>query len=156
MSLVASFIDYSTSFMMARIEAEIYMRIYQYAAEDFRATSDCQQTHAQIQTWQVTTEANVNAFSTNLVSHIHGNGNMGSPTTPPMGLAPYISTPASLIPLNTTARIDNIAANYAIPSVTLSYVDLSMSGMNFTQPTFRRGFQIPIAYGPISQTLKTE
>ncbi|RLA66537.1 MAG: hypothetical protein DRQ78_04100 [Epsilonproteobacteria bacterium] len=154
MGLPINFIDYSSSFMMARIEAEIYMRIYQYAAEDFRSTFDCNTAHQRIITWQTQSELSVSNYAAQIAFHIHEAPE--GPTSPPIPQAMYQMVVPALPPLNLTGRIDNIAANFVIPSVTLSYIDLSFRSFNIYMPTFRRGFQIPIAYGPISLSLKLE
>jgi len=154
MPLPINFIDYSSSFMMARIEAEIYMRIYQYAAEDFRATIDCNYAHDRIIAWQGESESSTIAYAAGIAMHTHICPEGG--TSPPIPFTSYAAIPPALPPLNLTGRVDNIIGNVAIPVPTLSYIDLSFRGLNVSVPSFRRGLQIPIAYGPISLSLKLE
>jgi len=154
MSLPINFVDYSSSFMMARIEAEIYMRIYQYAAEDFRSTADCNYAHDRIITWQSQSESATIAYATEVSTHTHICPEGG--TSPPLPFSSYMAIAPALPPLNLTGRVDNIAGNVAVPIPTLSYIDLSFRGLNVAVPSFRRGLQIPIAYGPISLSLKLE
>ncbi|RLA65128.1 MAG: hypothetical protein DRQ78_05535 [Epsilonproteobacteria bacterium] len=154
MGLPVSFIDFSSSFMMARIEAEIYMRIYQYAAQDFRATSDCNLAHQAITFWQEETEVAVASYAQSMMLHFHEAPE--GPTSPPIPPVMYPFIPPSLPPINKTGMFDNIAANIVIPSANLSYIDTSFRSLNITMPNFRRGLQIPIAYGPVSLAVKIE
>jgi len=155
MGLPIAFIDFSTSFMMARIEAEIYMRIYQYAAEDFRSTADCNFAHQRVIGWQSASEVSTAAFAAQVAFHVHVCPRCGI-TTPPIPMPTYQMIPPALPPLNLTGRIDNIIANIAIPLPTLSYIDLSFRSFNIPMPAFRRGLPIPIAYGPIGLGIKIE
>lgn len=135
-----TFIDYSSSSMMSAQEAELYMRIYQYAAEDFRAVTDCTTAHN-----------NVTSYTTNLATqlmsvvntHTH-TGNFGAPTSPPM--SPVTPPPAPVVPMSTTGVAENKSGNNVVGSSKVSYIDTRISGSINTIVTYlRRGKPIPIA-----------
>jgi len=154
MGLPVSFIDYSMSFAMLRIEAEIYMRTYQYAAQDFRSTSDCNIGHQAIAFWQEETEASVLNYAQQVSMHIHEAPE--GPTSMPLTPMIYMAAVPSIPPINKTGTYDNIAANVMVPTPTLTYIDLSFRAFNIAVPNFRRGLMIPWAYGPIALSLKLE
>ncbi|RLA65997.1 MAG: hypothetical protein DRQ78_04820 [Epsilonproteobacteria bacterium] len=154
MGLSTVFIDYSMTFAMMTVEAEIYMRIYQYASEDFRATSDCNIAHNLVTTWQTASESAVSTYATQMATHIHPTpeGPSGPPTPPGI----YAQVPPSLPPVNKTGSIDNVIGNIKILMSVMTYLDLSFTSVNVAIPNFRRGLQIPIAYGPFSLALKIQ
>lgn len=153
MSLLITFTDYASSTWMAKVEAEIYMRIYQYAAEDFRSVRDCNTGHRLVNTWMRTTNSSLQSFSGILQAHVH-TGAFAGPTTPPVTPVLLVTTPPPPVPISTTLAVENQGSNLMIPSATLSYVDVSLSGINVAHVTFRRALEIPITYGPVSLAVK--
>lgn len=152
MPLPVTFIDYASSTWMAAVEAEIYMRIYQYAAEDFRAVTDCKRAHQLVNGWMTSTNSNLQGMKSILQGHIHIAPR--GPTSPPV--TSILLTPVSPppLPLSTTLATENQGANRMVPSATLSYTDLTLTGINVAQSTFRRALEIPITYGPVSLATK--
>lgn len=153
MPLPVTFIDYASSTWMASVEAEIYMRIYQYAAEDFRAVTDCKRAHQLVNGWMTSTNSNLQGMKGILQAHVH-TGAFAGPTSPPV--APILLTPVPPppVPLSTTLATENQTANLMIPSATLSYTDLTLTGINIAHSTFRRALEIPLTYGPVSLATK--
>lgn len=139
------FVDYSSSRMMHAQEAEMYMRIYQYAAEDFRAVSDCVKSHNTIDAFVTGLE---NTVITALNSHTHGNGNNGSPTTGPMTSFRLAVKPVA--PFSSTGVPENMGGNIVRPAGKLSYIDARITSPSNSIVTYkRRALEIPAAMGGI-------
>lgn len=155
MAIDALFINYSSSYWMAKIEAEIYMRVYQYAAEDFRAVSDCKLAHDGVDLWMTATSRAVSSFKDTVVAHTHV-GNLGAPTSPPSAPILFIEATNPPGPISTTLASENQDMNYMIASTTLSYTDNTNYGINIAASSFRRAKVIGIAYGTSSLATKEE
>ena len=154
--LSVDFINYSSSLWMEKIIAEIYMRLYQYAAEDFRSVTDCLTCHQNVQTWMAMTNMSLRNYQVQVQNHSHI-GNQGSPTSMPITGMIITTVVPSLLPISTTLRIENLSSNFTIPSANLSYTDLSGDvSTNVVMQSFRRALQIPIQYGPASLAVKVE
>jgi len=152
MPLPITFVDYASSTWMAKIEAEIYMRIYQYAAEDFRAVTDCKLAHNLVNGWMKATNSALKSTNFMVQLHTHPVPSLGTSLLPTPITLTTIPTPA--LPISTTLATENQSANLMLPSATLSYTDLTLSGINLATTTFRRALEIPITYGPISLATK--
>lgn len=153
MAAPITFVDYATSALMASLEAEMYMRIYQYAAEDFRAVTDCKTAHTLVNSWMTSTNAALTSTNALVSAHTHS-GFLGIPTTPPLSpiLLTTIAPPAT--PISTTLATENQGSNFMLPSVNISYTDLTLTGVNVGELSFRRALEIPLTYGVISLATK--
>ena len=157
MSLPVVFVDYSASAVQARHEAEIYMRIYQYAAEDFRSNKDCFTCHQGVFKWEASVEQRLTELGVKLVSHFHMVPQAPSGTLPSLPTTIDLSwklKPPAKIPISTTLVVENMQQNYVVPAANLTYVNLSMKGARVPVQTFRRGKMIPIATGITSGLIK--
>ena len=128
------FIDYASSFWQAKVEAEIYMRLYQYAAEDFRTVADCRVGHTLVNTWMANTNTSIKVYQQQVQSHTHiaPHGATSTPISPMQ----FQQILPPMIPISRTLRPENHFANYVIPGANLSYIDLSITGVNIPFPTF--------------------
>ena len=146
-------VDYASSYIMQKMLADVYERMYAYVASDFVNHED-----------NLVRENNEAAFFTQLLSliqtiiahintHIHTSGASGSPTSPPtVTLSPGMPD----LPVfyeNTTGTTTNFA-NQVTEFEYLSYVDLRTSG-NINQPivAYRRATPIPINSDSVTSTL---
>jgi hypothetical protein len=140
-------VDYSSSQMMAKQKADLYMRIYQYAAEDFRTVADCGTAHQSQAVYNQSIETRVINLTTQISTHTHlvPQSPVGilpsNPPTIPMNWQPG---QFPMLPLSTTLRNENLTGNNVIPSIELSYVDNSATGTNISYTSFRRALVIPI------------
>ena len=142
-----AYIDYSASHMMARHHAELYQRIYQYAAQDFRAVTDCLRTHQGI----VARDAQMNAALATIKMHTHMVPQSPSGTLPSLPpTEPNVIPATSKPPISTTGVPENQAANRVIPSAMWSYLDLRVTALNrnVATPVLRRQMHIPILVTP--------
>lgn len=156
MPLPVKFIDYASSFMMKKYQAELYENIYPWAAEDFRAVSDCMTAHQNITLYaQANNQTHQNTSQT-FNSHTHVAPTSGGPTTPPASPMFLLPPAPPALPFNTTATIDNIGANRAIPSIVISYIDLSTKSYNRPITFQRRQLRIPINATLTPPLIKTE
>lgn len=152
MPLPVVFVDYASSFWQAKTEAEIYMRLYQYAAEDFRTVADCKIGHTLVNTWMTNTNTSMRMYQQQVQAHTHV-APQGA-TSPPVAPAQFQTIPAPPVPISKTLRPENHNGNFVIPASNLSYIDLSITGVNIAYPTFRRAEQISIAIGPVSMAIR--
>lgn len=142
--LPVKFVDYASSFMMKKLQAELYENIYPWAAEDFRAIPDCLLAHQNVALYA---QANNTVHTTTQSlynSHLHIAPTSGGPTTPPLPTIVLVPPPPPLQPINKTLVPDNLGGNRAIPAMILSYVDLSTKSYNRPISFQRRQLKIPI------------
>lgn len=166
-SKLIGILDFSSSTMMLRQQAELYSLVYPYAAEDFRSTADCTTTHTGLGTYIAAKEAefasykllqnkNIISINKNLIqvyttfnSHIHisPKGPTSTPkpiSRPPMPIIPFTGLPPAIppLPVNTVlpgAIVDNLVFNKAIPYAYISYIKINIFGFpNVAIPVLRR------------------
>lgn len=157
MSLPISFIDHSASAIQAKHEAEIYMRVYQYGAEDFRNVKDCNTCHQGVMKWEASVEQRLTELGAKLVSHIHIVPQAPSgalPSAPTQIDLSWKPQPPAILPISTALVVENMTQNFVIPAANLTYLNLSMKGSMTPVTTFRRAKQIPIATGVFSGLIK--
>ena len=145
--MIPIFADTTHSDHMAKQHAELYMRIYQYAAQDFSSVTDTMNFAKDVIRWAASVEARLTYLGKQLqihthqitphvhpFTHIHTNGNNGSPTGPPIGMkSTFVNAPLQtqipinaqqlgwplgvlpLLPFNTTGAISNFVLNRFSP-----------------------------------------
>lgn len=153
MTLSATFVDYAASSWMAKIEAEIYMRTYQYAAEDFRSVKDCKKAHDNVGDWMDSTNDAISTFKDTVSQHTHIDS-QGGPTTTPVSAITFIKALDAKKPESTTKAEENQKNNYMVKAQTLSYQDKTSNGTNKEADIYRRSKKIEIAYGVKSLAVK--
>lgn len=154
MASVSTFIDYSASYIMLKQHAELYERLYQWAAEDFVTIPDNNIRHEAINAHMLemntTLQIQVGLW---LDTHVHTSATPGSPTSPPIVPLVVIYPIPPPLPVNTTGAQDNLTGNFLIPYEYLSYVDLRDISTNQPISTFRRALEIPINSSVITPSL---
>ena len=97
-------------------KAELYMQIYQYAAEDFLTTADANSYALRLTEYFVSLEAQLARLFAMSAKHVHVGIN--GITSPPLGgdeyVWQYLKQPVLLY---TSGTLPNLFNNYAIPSV---------------------------------------
>ena len=135
------FADTTHSEHMAKQHAELYMLIYQYAAEDFSSVTDTLNFAKDVIRWALSVETRLQGLGVRLQAHKHGNGNNGKPTTTPLSSLTWKRDTLPRVPLNTTGAISNIALNNFSSKVPL------LGDLTFIHN--RRSLVIPILLIPV-------
>ncbi len=141
---MAEFIDYAASFIMQQQLAELYERMYPYAAEDWVAYPDHNKRQDNVDLHLTNLKTSLQTLTQWLQAHIHTSASPGSPTSPPT--IPLIifwpTIPTKII--NATGSTTNLAGNKVTAFSFLSYTDNRTIQTNFPISVFRRQQKIPI------------
>jgi hypothetical protein len=137
-------IDYASSLINYQQHAELYERLYPWAAEDWVSNPDNNLRHQNINLWMTNLLAVLQQIVIYITVHTHTSATPGSPTSPP--ILPLIVTfpQPPLAPQNTTGAISNLTGNKEIPYSLLSYINDTTTSVNLPYQTFRRAAVIPI------------
>lgn len=134
--------DYSQSQIVEKQRAELYMRIYQYAAQDFITTADFRTFMISLDTYLTQVEGQLANIMSAISAHTHivpPHGNCPSTVTAPPGTSfswTDINNPEYQ---NTTLTTPNIGGNY---------VTLSTGSEGDLTPEMRRFLPLPLTLKP--------
>lgn len=163
------FSDAAEASRMKKQRAELYTRLYQYAAEDFISTADFQQFMTTLTTWCGLVESQLATLMQILSSHVHqipphqhaiephthadGSGRI---TSPNIGAATTLATPLTTIIPNTASSIVwkvntkpiFINTTLAIPNITGNKIVVGVGTDGDAYPDNRRLKLPPILLQP--------
>jgi hypothetical protein len=177
----AMFTDQAEVIRMQKQRAELYTRIYQYAAEDFTSIADFQQFYSLSAVWMQSLETQLQTLMQIISVHVHDvpphshpiephthiSSAPGSPTSPniggvitmPTGLVTNLSTNTSQIVWRPLAKPTFINTTLAIPNIEGNKIVVGVGAEGDVFPEQRRLRVAPILLKPtlppiISSALK--
>lgn len=134
--------DITQSDIVKKQRAELYMRIYQYAAEDFVSTADFRTYTMLMDNYLNLVEAELTRLMKMIASHTH--------IVPPHGKCPQTTTLPTTSPISWVdiPNPEYINTTLTTPNIGGNYVSLSVGSEGDSVPELRRFLPIPVTLKP--------
>ena len=149
----AAFVNQTQLDFSKKIQAELYMQIYQYAAEDFTSHPDIQRFIVDLTNWMRSVDqrlanqmALISSHTHKVPPHIHGV--TGHSTTTPTPLVTLVPTNSSAIKWSPIAYPIYINSTLTEPNISGNRIMVSAASEGSVLPTIRRMKPLPLTLVP--------